>query len=451
MNTPTIGHEEWAVELEARRDWRRDRWGWLQHQARQAPSAALVGLPLALALALALLFGNDYILRVAGTACIYGVLAMGLTLVVGQAGLLDLGYVAYFGVGAYAYALLASPQLGLHTPIWLALPAAIGAAMAAGLLLGVPGLRLNDDYLGIVTLGFGQVIVLLALKLDRLALPWAGATLDLTGGPNGILGIDPPRLLGWAPATQGHWLLVLAATLLAVLALASRVVDAPLGQAWRALREDPLAAAAMGLPVTRLRLLAVSSGAAIAGLAGALFAGWQGAIFPVNLDLSLLLTLYAAILIGGLGSLPGALVGAALLAALPEILRDPALGRALVYGGGALALILWRRWPGAALLAAGGCGIAIAASLATQADVTLAGNLALVALPIVLAALPLVRRPWQRLGLQAFTLVLATFAWETRLAAEPGLARPLLLGVALIAMLIVRPHGLFGRQRVTVV
>lgn len=451
MGVPTIGHEEWASELDARRDWRRDRWGWLQHQARRAPSAALVGLPLALALALALALGNAYILRVAGMACIYGVLALGLTLVVGQAGLLDLGYIAYFGVGAYTYALFASPQLGLHTPIWLALPAAIGAAVLAGLLLGVPGLRLNDDYLAIVTLGFGQLIILLALKLDRVALPWGGATLDLTGGPNGILAIDPPRLLGWAPATQRDWLLVLAAALLAVLALANRVVDAPLGQAWRALREDPLAAAAMGLPVTRLRLLAVSSGAAIAGLAGALFAGWQGAVFPVNLDLSLLLTLYAAILIGGLGSLPGAFVGAALLAALPELLRDPALGRALVYGGGALALILWRRWPGAALLAAGGCGIALAAAGAAVADVTPVGNLALIALPIVLAALPLVRRPWQRLGLQAFTLALACFAWETRLAAEPGLARPLLLGIVLIAMLIVRPHGLFGRRRVAVV
>lgn len=452
MQISRIGTDEWGAESSARRDSRRDPWGALVEWTERLPPWVLALAPLILGAPLALL-GDDYILRVAAMACVLATLAAGLSLVVGMTGMLDLGYVALFGLGGYTYALLASPQLGLHTPGWIALGAALGAAALAGLLIGAPALRLSDDYLAVVTLGFGQVLLLLALKLDRVELPWIEGRLNLTGGPNGILGVTPPQLFGWAPAGQRDWLLLLLGALGLTLLLVSRFGQAPVGRAWRALREDPLAAATMGLPVRRLRLLAVTLGAAVAGLTGALFAGWQGAIFPSNLDLGLLLTIYAAIILGGLGNLPGALVGAAFMAALPELLRDPAAGRVLVYGAAALALLARspRRW-GLALLGALALGAGAAQGIPAGFDRALPGGLALLALAALLPALlPSAAGGRWRNAARVAALALLGFSWEARLVAEPALARPLLLGALLIGLMILRPHGLFGRPRVEVV
>lgn len=450
MEAFKIGEDEWAAQAAACQDRRTARAAALLAQIEQAPPLLLAALLLAVGALLPLAGGNDYLLRVAATACLYMILALGLNLVAGMAGLLDLGYVAFFGIGAYTYAVLASPQLGLQLPAWQALPLAVAAAAACGTLLGLPALRLRGDHLAVITLGFAQVTLLLALRLDRLELPWSTERINLTGGPNGILNVAPLGLFGWQAQSQAAGYLVMLAALIVMLIFVAHLDRSRLGRAWRAMREDSLAAAALGMPVRSLKILAVTVGATIAGVAGSLFSAWQGAIFPTNLDLSLLLTLYAAVLLGGLGSLPGVILGALLLAVLPELLRDPTAARLLGYGGITLAL-LWRRprrrglfgLAGATLLAA----FLLAATSALDLDRTLTGNLAFLAGAALLAA---AARPWSfaRAWLLIPALGLLGAVWELRLVSEPAITRMLLLGALLVALMMYRPHGLLGRPRI---
>jgi branched-chain amino acid transport system permease protein len=228
-----------------------------------------------------------------------------------------------------------------------------------------------------------------------------GLLLGLTGGPNGITGVDPLATVGARPPDIAEsyliWLIALGLVVLAI----SHLDRSPLGRAWRAIGEDPLAAASLGIPVNRVRLLALAVAGGMAGLGGAIFAAWQRAVFPSSFDLGLLITLYGMLVLGGVGSLRGAVVGAVLLTLLPELLRDPATASLLFYGCGAgLGLLLRRRWRALAVL------------------------------------------------IPAF--VLATVLWETRLAAEPSVTRLLFLGALLVVLMIYRPHGLFGRPRVEV-
>ena len=267
---------------------------------------------------------NPYHVDVLTTALLYALLALGLNLIVGLTGLLHLGYAAFFAIGAYAYGLL---NLHWHWPFWAGwLPAAIIAGLC-GVALGAPVLRVRGDYLAIVTLGFGEIVRIAFTNLDR----W-------TGGPNGLLGIAHPSL--WIP---GHGLIdfgvssapyyyLVALTVAGVAGVCVRLSRSRIGRAWVAIREDELAASCAGIPVLQLKLLAQGCGGAIAGLGGAIFAAKQGTITPDSFDFILSVMILAMVVLGGLGSIRGAIVGALLLGTLPELLRGFDQYRMLLFG-----------------------------------------------------------------------------------------------------------------------
>ena len=278
--------------------------------------------------------------RILDTALLYILLALGLNIVVGFAGLLDLGYIAFYAVGAYLFALLASPHLaenfpavaaafphGLHMPVWAVIPLGAGVAALAGVLLGAPTLRLRGDYLAIVTLGFGEIIRVFMNNLD--------APANLTNGPKGINSIDPItiggvslgeplQVLGFtlAPVTLNYYFFLFIVVVAVVICL--RLHDSRLGRAWMAIREDELAAKAMGLNTRNLKLLAFGLGASFGGVAGVLFASFQGFVSPESFSLQESVLVVAMVVLGGLGHIPGVILGAFLLAALPEVLRHVA-------------------------------------------------------------------------------------------------------------------------------
>ena len=290
---------------------------------------ALVLLPLALAWV-----GTAWV-RIANLAILYVLLALGLNIVVGFAGLLDLGYIAFYAVGAYAYALLASPHFGLHLPFWAVLP--VGAAIAAffGVLLGAPTLKLRGDYLAIVTLGFGEIV---RIFFNNLSYP-----VNITNGPQGISRIDPIRIGGFSFNSSDtllgidfsgpikyYYLLILV--LLAVIVINVRLEDSRIGRAWQAIREDETAAGAMGINTTHVKLLAFAMGASFGGIAGGLFAAIQGFVSPESFAWIESIMVLSMVVLGGMGNIWGVILGALLLSFVPEFLRhtvDP-LQRALL-------------------------------------------------------------------------------------------------------------------------
>jgi len=284
------------------------------------------------ALLLPLVNPNSYQLDVLTTALLYALLALGLNLIVGLTGLLHLGYAAFFAIGAYTYGLL---NIHFGWPFWIGwVPSAIVAGLF-GVCLGVPALRVRGDYLAIVTLGFGEIVRIAFTNLDR----W-------TGGPNGLLGIAHPHL--WIPghgvidfgvSSMPYYYLTCLATAL-VAGVCVRLSRSRVGRAWVAIREDELAASCVGIPVLQLKLLAQGCGGAIAGLAGAIFAAKQGTITPDSFDFILSVMVLAMVVLGGLGSVRGAVIGALLLGSLPELLRGFEQYRMLVFG---LAMILMMR------------------------------------------------------------------------------------------------------------
>jgi branched-chain amino acid transport system permease protein len=262
--------------------------------------------------------------RVTNYAILYVLLALGLNIVVGFAGLLDLGYIAFYAVGAYTYALLASPHFGLHLPFWVILP--IGAAIAAlfGVLLGAPTLKLRGDYLAIVTLGFGEII---RIMLNNLSRP-----VNITNGPQGITRIDPFTLDGFSFGTYQHffnlefsgpikyyYLLLLVA--LGIIVVNVRLQNSRVGRAWEAIREDEVAARAMGIDTRNLKLLAFAMGASFGGVAGGMFSAIQGFISPESFVLVESIMVVSMVVLGGMGNITGVILGAVLLSFVPEILR----------------------------------------------------------------------------------------------------------------------------------
>ncbi|HMS79202.1 MAG TPA: ABC transporter ATP-binding protein [Burkholderiaceae bacterium] len=303
---------------------------------------AAYGATVAIAVVLAVLpfvvgtQGNAWV-RILDFALLYVMLALGLNIVVGYAGLLDLGYVAFYAVGAYMYALLASPHLaenfefiqqmfpdGLHNSIWLVVP--LGAAIAAffGVMLGAPTLRLRGDYLAIVTLGFGEIVRIFMNNLNQ--------PINITNGPQGISNIDPIRLgelnLGKTQQILGvevpsvhlyYYLFLILAIVIVVLTI--RLQDSRLGRAWMAIREDEIAAKAMGINTRNVKLLAFAMGASFGGVAGAMFSAFQGFVSPESFTLMESIVIVAMVVLGGMGHVPGVILGAILLYAIPEILR----------------------------------------------------------------------------------------------------------------------------------
>ena len=294
-------------------------------------AVALITLPLFLQLG-----GNAWV-RILDMALLYVLLALGLNIVVGYAGLLDLGYVAFFAVGAYLAALLGSPHLleafpvlatmfpdGLHLPIWMVIPLAAALAGLFGIMLGAPTLKLRGDYLAIVTLGFGEIIRVFLVNLDR--------PVNITNGPKGIDRIDSPSFFGFdlgkdheffgivINSVSMYYYLFLGLVIVSVV-ICHRLENSRIGRAWMAIREDEIAAKAMGINTRNLKLLAFGMGATFGGVSGAMFATFQGFVSPESFSLMESVMIVAMVVLGGIGYLPGVILGALLLAALPEVLR----------------------------------------------------------------------------------------------------------------------------------
>lgn len=267
--------------------------------------------------------GNTWV-RILDFALLSIMLALGLNIVVGFAGLLDLGYIAFYAVGAYLYALMASPHFDIHLSFWLVAPLAASLACLAGILLGTPTLKLRGDYLAIVTLGFGEII--------RIFMNNLNAPVNITNGPQGINLIDPVRIGSLTfnktqllsgievPTTYLHYYLFLLFAVLAIF-ISSRLQHSRLGRAWVALREDEIAAAAMGINTRNVKLMAFAIGASFGGVAGALFASFQGFISPESFGLMESVMILCMVVLGGMGHIAGVVLGAVLLSVLPEALR----------------------------------------------------------------------------------------------------------------------------------
>lgn len=292
---------------------------------------ALVALPL-----VAQQFGQGWV-RIMALALLYVLLALGLNIVVGYAGLLDLGFVAFYAVGAYMYALLASPHLaenfeafaamfpnGLHSPVWLVVPLAALLAALAGVLLGTPVLKLRGDYLAIVTLGFGEIIRVFMNNLEH--------PVNITNGPRGLDRIDAMNIFGFSfgkaveigdfriPSVTLYYYLFLVLVVFSVI-ICHRLENSRIGRAWMAIREDEIAAKAMGINTRNMKLLAFGMGATFGGVSGSMFAAFQGFVSPESFSLMESVMIVAMIVLGGLGHIPGVILGALMLAALPEVLR----------------------------------------------------------------------------------------------------------------------------------
>jgi branched-chain amino acid transport system permease protein len=322
-------------------------------------------------------FGSAWV-RIADQSLLYVMLAIGLNIVVGYAGLLDLGFVAFFALGAYMYGLLASPQLtdafpaiaamfpnGLHTPIWLVIPLAAGLAGFFGVLLGAPTLKLRGDYLAIVTLGFGEIIRVFLNNLDH--------PINITNGPKGLNQIDsitffgldlgkPHTIFGFEIASVSFYYYLFLALVLVSILISHRLQTSRIGRAWMAIREDEIAAKAMGINTRNMKLLAFGMGATFGGVAGSMFAAFQGFVSPESFSLMESVMIVAMVVLGGIGYLPGVILGAVLLSALPEVLRyvagplqemtggrlDAAILRQLLIASAMIAVMLMRPrglWP----------------------------------------------------------------------------------------------------------
>jgi branched-chain amino acid transport system permease protein len=288
----------------------------------------------ALALLAPLLAPNQYIMGVIARICLYAVLALGLNIVVGFAGLLDIGYVAFFGIGSYVYAFLASPHFGIHLPFLVALPIVVAATAVSGVVIGAPTLRVRGDYLAMVTLGFGEIVYLLLVNLDR--------PVNITGGPSGIIGVDPPSLAGLVPGNNVEYYFLFLVFLAFAVLISTRLRDSRIGWAWQAIREDEVAAQAMGINVFVAKLQAFAIGASFAGVAGCLLASWQHSVFPANFMFTESINILAMVILGGMGSLFGVILGAALIVALPELFREFEQYRLLAFGFMLMALMIFR-------------------------------------------------------------------------------------------------------------
>jgi ABC-type branched-subunit amino acid transport system permease subunit len=469
--SPRIGVDEWVATAEERRA--RTLAARIEDAVNRAP-AALKLLALTLPFAVFPLFvKSDYLMQVGIDTLIFVLLALGLNVAVGWVGLLDLGYVAFFGLGAYLYAAVASEYAGRHWDAQFAIPV-IGAIVGVtGFVLGLTSKRLLGDYLAIVTLFFLQIWLVVLVNAS------------FTRGPNGISDVLPLEFFGrQITSLDGIFYVALVAFVL-ILSVLYLINHSRTGRAWRALREDELAAEVMTMPVDRLKLMAFAFGAAVAGVAGAIFAPAQGAVFPANFDIALLITVYAMVVLGGAGSLLGVTVGAVVINGSLEALRSPDDASWLFYAVVVLALVIMLRpwWRGPAVLVATIAFGFVAHEVAEQLKPSLVagttfgeaqiddivdswvlmpenvvtadglpagalGRLAYIGLVAAVLGLTLVRSPlWRTIGLVP-VLYLTACVWENLLVAQPAVARFVLIGAMLVALMAVRPQGLFGKQRV---
>lgn len=273
-------------------------------------------------------FVRDYVLDVAILSCIYIILALGLNVVVGFAGLLNLGFVAFYAIGAYTYALL-NTKLGIG--FWSALPFSLLLTTISGFLLAIPALRLRGDYLAIVTLGFGEIVRLILNNWD-----------SLTKGPNGVSGISTPIIFSFTFSKLSHFYYLLIFFVIITIFVTKRVHKSRIGRAWIAIREDEIAASTIGINTTMYKLYAFAFGAFWAGLAGSIFAAKMQFVSPESFTFMESVLILCMVILGGLGSIGGVVLGAFLLVLLPELLREVQLYRMLALGAGLVILMIFR-------------------------------------------------------------------------------------------------------------
>jgi branched-chain amino acid transport system permease protein len=483
VDRPRVGTDEWVAQVEERREAGKGLTGLVARAWEQVPAPGRLVLLLGPFAIFPFITNEGNLFRYGLITLIYALLALGLNIVVGFAGLLDLGYVAFFGFGAYLYGIMASGHSGHHLQAEIAIPIVVVASALVGLLLGLTSWRLLGDYLAIVTLFFLQAFVIFVNNANGgpsdFSYPFVGK-VDLTGGANGLDRIDPLNFFGFKIATtEGYYFYTLIGLAL-VMTMLYFVNASRTGRAWRALREDPLAAEAMSTPVNRLKLLAFMFGAAIAGFTGTIFGAVQSGAFPGDYDVGLLITIYAIVILGGLGSLGGVVIGALVVNGAPELLRSSANARFLFYGVLVLALLIaMRPWyrPLVVLLGTIAFGFAVHAIVGAAWSRGTAGQIGgggplgralehWVLLPthtdriagwayfgLIVAALVLTLvRGWWRVLMLIPTLYLSSFVWENKLVQQvSGATRLILLGALLVVIMNARPSGIFGTARVEVV
>ncbi len=492
---PRIGVDEWVAQVQQRQRQRAGLGGAIINRWESIPLTGRIGLAVLLlilapfitntapVLNLLGISSNDFMVRVGATFLAFAILAVGLNVVVGYAGLLDLGYVAFFGLAGYAYAYLSSDFIGengVHLPSIISVPLIVAFTALVGWLLGSLAIRLYGDYLAIVTLGFGLLFFHLTQTLTRVNFFWLDRPVDLTRGPNGINNLDEIGLFGYEFKSTLQYYFLFLVLLGVVVLVVHHLNQSRLGRGWRAMREDELAAEVMGMPVRRLKLLAFAIGAAIAALAGTMFAAWQGNVAPIRYNTLALINLYAMIVLGGLGSLPGVIIGAFIFTVLPEILRDVVAAGFLFYVGGLIGLAWWfKSWARLATV----LGATFAAGVLFKIIVNLAwpwldtgvaptqgsflnewaqwwliippnfqtvGNV-IIGLAVATLLVTVTLKNWWRYVFLGLTIYLFVFAWETRLATEPAVTRILVIGTTLVVLMITRPQGLLGKLRVEIV
>ena len=465
---PAVGVDSWVATHAGRSSRTR-----LQELIDRAPRPAFY-LAFGIAAALLPALTSDlYIVRVGFDTMLYMLLALGLNVVLGYAGLLDLGYIAFYGFGAYGYAMLASPKFGLHWDALLIIPIVILATAVLGLLVALPSRRLVGDYLAIVTLFFLQLFVTVYQNGQRIF------GHDVTGGPNGIPNVDNWKLAGIHVSSVKAYYYAALITFLIVLSAIYLVERSRTGRAWKSLREDPLAAEMMGMPVNRLKLIAFVCGAAIGGLTGTLFAALNTAVFTADFDVPTLIIVYAMLILGGAGSLGGVIIGAMVVNISLEILRTPGHATTIFYFlllvsllaflrpwrafvvvvGGSLALgfvlhaILASAWPrsthGTSEIG-GWLGSFLRHWSIQPTNVSQIGNWAYILLVLAVLGLTLLHGWWRWLAMIP-VINLGAFVWNNVLVVEPSITRLILIGVILIVLMNVRPQGLLGTSRVEIV
>ena len=476
---PRVGVDEWVASVEGRDERYKGRVGAIRREIDRVPRPAFYAAFGVAAAFLPVVTSNGYIVRVGFDTLLYMLLVLGLNITVGFAGLLDLGYIAFYGFGAYAFAMLASPKFGIHWNLIAVLPIVVAATAVLGFLVALPSRRLVGDYLAIVTLFFGQLFVTVYTNGQHMSFLGLTRGYDVTGGPNGIPNVDNYHALGLRiGSVQGYFYAALIVFMLS-LTVVYLIEQSRSGRAWKSLREDALAAELMGMPVNRLKLVAFTLGAAIAGLAGTLFAALNTAVFAPDFDVPTLIIVYAMLILGGAGSLGGVILGAIVINVSLEVLRTPTHATWIFYVLIFATLIAkLRPWRWFFIVVGGTIGFgyavyAIATSIwpeqtqgQSQAGSWLGnglehwvveltnprtiGNIAFIILVFAVLGLTLIHGWVQKIALIP-TLYLAAFVWENRLVQEPSITRLILIGVILIVLMNARPQGLLGTSRVEIV
>ncbi len=472
---PQIGVDEWVAQSGDRREQGtglRRALATLDARVGWWPRLALAA---AAGLAFGLSTGNVNLLTVGFTCLLYAILSLGLNVAAGWSGLLDLGYIAFVGFGAYGYAIFSSSALGsggsggAHLAAFESIPIVVIAGGLVGVLIGLIALRLEGDYLAIVTLFVGQAFVEVVNNVDPGTL----------GGVNGIFSIDSLHGLSGNVSTPRGYYLVALIIIVGLAAILHLLDTSRTGRAWRALRDDPLAASAMTIPVNKLKVMAFSFSAAIGALGGTLFAAQTSSVFPTNFTENILILIFACLVLGGAGSIAGAIAGGIIVWALEQMLGSPTDAGYLFYGLILLTLFLKIRpwWKLAAVLAgivvfgflahaivgaisssataghpgsSGWIGSAVKDWVIVPSDPIGYGNiLFILVICLVLALVRLQGTP--RLVLVVPTVYLAACCWESRLIVNPAITTQIMLGVILIVTMAARPNGLLGTRRVETV